>query len=189
MPRVVVLVVIIGAAGCAWAQERPGDILKTEVAVKPGEICIGCNHPIEAHDKTYLVEGQRVAVHRADCDNSLRADPTPFLARLKPRGGFFGGEKAPAGAPGSTGLLVGVGAVVGLGLAGIWAHRTLNRSASPAGDPIPAGLAKIPSTRAPQACPLCGATNHPAASQCLECKAPLRPDFPSEVSRLKSTLK
>jgi hypothetical protein len=194
--------------GVCLAQEIPEQLLQTEVPPRAGEICLGCNHPIGADDKCYLVEGQRVPVHRAGCDDSLRASPLRYLASLKPRGGFFGGERAP-GAVSNAWLLLGLYVLAGLCFAALCAHRALNQGLSPylwflAGflfsapaylvlltrpaqrPEYPAGLVKIPATAAPQACPQCGAMNHPAAERCLECGSALRPAILSEVSRLRS---
>ena len=191
--------------------QQPAEILATEVPPRPGEICLGCNHPIGAGDKCYLVEGQRVPVHIGDCDNSLRADPLRFTALLKPRGGLFGGEKASTGPVSNAWLLFGLYVLSGLCFAAICSHRALNNGLSPYGwffaglaftapaylvlltrqpraTNVPAGFVKIPATAAPQACPLCGATNHPSATRCLGCNAPLEPAKVSEVSRLKHTL-
>src|SRR2546425_5028295 len=95
------------------AQGPASEILKTEVPPRPGEICIGCNRPIDASDKTYLVEGQRVPVHRANCDDTLRAAPMRFLASLKPRGGLFGGEMASRSAISDAWLLAGLYVLLG----------------------------------------------------------------------------
>jgi hypothetical protein len=47
----------------------------------------------------YLVEGQRVPVHRGTCDDELRARPKIFLAELKPRGAFLDASSLSAPAP------------------------------------------------------------------------------------------
>ena len=43
----------------------------TEVPPRPKEICVVCNRPIGLHDKVYLLEGQRVAVHPEHCPARL----------------------------------------------------------------------------------------------------------------------
>ncbi|MBI3666379.1 MAG: zinc ribbon domain-containing protein [Acidobacteria bacterium] len=207
-------------AMAAWSQTPPEQqwtpALKDEVRGKEGEVCLACRKPITAADKVYLVEGQRVPVHRANCDDVLRADPTRYLASLKPRGGLFGGETAPPGTVSDAWLLLGLYVILGLCFAAVCAHRALDQGHSPylwffvglllnapgylvllARPPgprnrlaaeAPAGLAKIPVTFAPRPCPMCGASNHPSAQECLECGAPLRPAVNSEVSRLRSPL-
>ncbi len=71
------------ASVAGWAQQPAEEILQTEATPKPGEICAGCNQPIDSLDKVYLMEGQRVAVHRGHCDDVVRAAPLPILARLR----------------------------------------------------------------------------------------------------------
>jgi hypothetical protein len=199
-------------AGVSFAQQPAEQILNTEVPARAGEICMACNRPIGAGDKCYLVEGQRVPVHRANCDDVVRANPLQFLAQLKPRGGLFGGEKAGGGGPISNAwLLAGLYVLAGLCFAAICSHRALNQGLSPSAwffaglfftapaylvlltrkpqaTGVPPGLVKIPATAAPRACPKCGTTNHPLATRCLGCQAPLEPGAISEVSRLKPTL-
>jgi uncharacterized paraquat-inducible protein A len=48
---------------------------------------------------------------------------------------------------------------------------------------VPAGLAKIATTRAPVACAKCGAPHHPTATRCSDCGAPLAASGVSEVAR------
>lgn len=48
---------------------------------------------------------------------------------------------------------------------------------------IPAGLTKVPTTRAPQRCSRCSADNHPAARVCLSCGSRLEPLVEAETDR------
>ena len=52
----------------------------------------------------------------------------------------------------------------------------------PAG--IPPGLAKVPVTRHPTACPHCGDPNHPAAAVCGGCGGALKPKIQPETARI-----
>jgi len=54
-------------------------------------------------------------------------------------------------------------------------------TALPAG--IPPGLCKVPTTRAPVACPSCGIANHPSAQRCPGCGHALTPTVESEARR------
>ena len=51
---------------------------------------------------------------------------------------------------------------------------------------VPTGLAKIAATYSPDACPACGAENHPSAPQCSACGGNLVPRVVSEVHRVGS---
>lgn len=47
----------------------------------------------------------------------------------------------------------------------------------------PPGLGRIPGTAAPEACPGCGAANHPLARRCAGCGRTLAPVSTSEAAR------
>lgn len=72
-----------------------------------------------------------------------------------------------------------VGNVVGLAL--VMSVRRGDTAALPGG--IPRGFAKVPTTRAPSACPACGVTNHPSARRCTGCGASLSPTVEAETGR------
>lgn len=183
-------------------------VVGRRVAPQPGEICLVCNKPVGTGDAAYKVEGRRVAVHAANCDHKLRANARAFLAQLTPRGAFLGADGRQPSALSLAWFWVGAYVFVGLFFAALCAHRALQTGhnpfawfaaglalnafayfalltrprrelAAPAG--IPGGLGKIASTRAPLPCPQCGATNHPAAGECLGCGAKLTPHALSEV--------
>ena len=174
----------------------------TEVSPRPKEICIVCNRLIGFHDRVYLLEGQRVAVHPEHCDGMLRDDPWVYIARLKPRGGLFGGEVAPGGGISNAWLFLGMYVILGLAFSAVCAHRALNTGQAaipwffaglflnaigylalllrPANEqasaaPKYAGVVKIPVTADPQPCPHCNEWNHPSATKCLCCGANLTP--------------
>jgi hypothetical protein len=58
-----------------------------------------------------------------------------------------------------------------------------DRRALPEG--VPPGLVKVATTHAPAACPVCGATNHPAAAACSACGAALSPTVQAETARIR----
>jgi len=41
-----------------------GKVVGISIQPRPGEICLVCNRPVEGDQLAYMVEGQRVAVHR-----------------------------------------------------------------------------------------------------------------------------
>jgi hypothetical protein len=180
------------------------------VPVRPGDRCIVCGTPLQSGDKVYLLEGQRVCV-MTEMEPTLFEDPWAYIARLKPRGGLFGGETAPGQSPSDVWLLLGIYVTFGLAFAAVCAHRAVNtgRNAVPwflgglllnalaylalllrsAGEPqTPAeysGLVKIPATAAPQPCEACGALNHPGARTCSRCGTGLTPRTDSEAERVR----
>jgi len=186
-----------------------GKVVGISIPPRPGEICLVCNRPVEGDQLAYLVDGQRVAVHRGSCDSSFRSNPGRWLARLKPHGAFLAaepGQEPLAGAVFYAGLYVLIGLVFGalsahrafsagyqplgwfaLGLLFNFAaylfliSRPRREVAAPAG--VPAGLRKIASTFSPETCPRCGAANHPSGAQCSGCGAELQPKFRSEVEK------
>jgi hypothetical protein len=194
-----------GAASSGPASQFFGE----RVQPKPGEICVVCNKPIGPEDLVYLVDGQRVPVHRGSCDAQLHADPTKYLARMRPRGALLDASSVSTQA--SYGwLYLGFYALAGLVFAALAAQRAFHVGRRPlvwlilglvgnlpayivllalpkrevralAG--IPRGLGKIASTYSPQACPKCGAENHPSARECSGCGAKLNPATESEAAR------
>ncbi len=189
-----------------------GQILTHRVTPKPGETCVVCNQPIAANDLVYLVGGQRVPVHRVNCDAQLHANPSKYLAKLKPRGALLDATSVSVQTSYNW-LYFGFYVLAGLVFGGLAAHRAFHVGRRPlawlalglvgnlpayivlrvlpkravrAVGGIPPGLGKIASTFAPQACPKCGAENHPSARQCSACGAKLNPTMESEAARVSS---
>ncbi len=52
-----------------------GKVVGRQVEARPGEVCLICRLLIATDDLVYLVEGQRVPVHRADCVHRLLSNP------------------------------------------------------------------------------------------------------------------
>ncbi len=179
------------------------------VESRDGVICLTCGKPITKNDVTYVVDGQRVAVHKGVCVGALAAKPVEWLSKLKPRGAFLDANAAKLGL--STGwLLFGLYMLLGLIFGALAAHRAFSVGRDPllwlavglaanvvgfavllalprrevhalAG--VPAGLAKVAATYAPEACPACGAENHPSARVCSGCGGALAPRVVSDVER------
>ncbi len=186
-----------------------GRVVGERVPSREGEVCLLCNKPISKDDVTYLVEGQRVPVHRHGCLESLTANPGAWLARLRPAGAFLDAKAASLGLSGYW-LWFGSYIFAGLIFGALAANRAFrvgrnplawsligfvaslpgylvllsvpkNKLRTPA--QIPKGLAKIASTYAPIACPACGTENHPSAHKCSGCGGNLAPRIASEVER------
>ncbi len=85
---------------------------------------------------------------------------------------FFAGLLA--NVPAFVALLVTRGSIVGMP----------SGASSVAAVPIPPGLAKVPTTRAPVPCPACGASNHPSAPVCGVCGSGLDPSVEAETARV-----
>lgn len=105
------------------------------VAVKPGEICIVCGQAVGADDDAYLVNGQRLAVHKQRCEMAFAKQPGKYLGHLRPHGSQFMDTMTPnAGSlwgPWWAWLALGLFVVAGLICAGLCAYRALNRSINP----------------------------------------------------------
>jgi hypothetical protein len=179
------------------------------VESRDGEICLTCGKPITKDDVTYMVDGQRVAVHKGACLDALAAKPAEWLSKLKPRGAFLDASAAELGLSAGW-LLLGSYILVGLLFGALAAHRAFSVGRDPllwlavgfvtsvigyavllalprqelhAVAGVPAGLAKVAATYAPEACPACGAENHPSARVCSGCGGALSPRIVSEAQR------
>jgi ribosomal protein S27AE len=82
------------------------------------------------------------------------------------------------GLPGWPWFLIGLLVNV-LGVLLVLGQRPRDAVSAPQG--IPAGLRKVPVTRAPRACPECGALDHPSARVCGRCGHALVASSVSEV--------
>jgi hypothetical protein len=180
------------------------------VEARHGETCIVCGEPLGEHDPVYLIDGQRVPVHR-QCDALLTREPNRYLAAMRPRGAFLGADTKPATTASWMWLAIGAWVLAGLVCGGLGSYVALNRGLPPArwfflgfclnalslvallaraspakASPdagVPRGLVRVPSTHAPRPCPHCGKLNHPSASACSRCGAALEPAVESEVPK------
>lgn len=156
-----------------------GQVVGHRVESRDGEICLTCGKPITKDDVTYAVDGQRVPVHKGKCVGALAAKPVEWLSKLKPRGAFLDARAAKLGL--SAGWLV-LGSYILLGLifGALAAHRAFSVGRDPllwlvvgfltnitglavllalprrevhALGGVPAGLAKVAATYAPEVLP------------------------------------
>jgi len=186
-----------------------GKAVGHRVESRDGEICITCGKPITKDDVTYLVDRQRVPVHKGLCLGALAAKPVEFLIKLKPRGAFLDAAASTTGVSAGW-LMFGCYVLLGLIFSALAAHRafsvgrepltwlaigfltnifgyaallTLPRREVRALEGIPSGLGKVAATYAPEVCPACGAQNHPSARVCSLCGKSLAPHVESEVQK------
>lgn len=186
-----------------------GEAVGKRVPARAGEICLVCNKPIAQDDVVYLVRGQRVPLHVANCLGKFESRPQFYLAMLQPHGAFLGTSGKEGGLAWGW-FFAGLYVLVGLVFAALCAHRALQTGQRPAlwfglglalnvvaylllltrprketGAPggVPAGLGKVAATYAPQQCPRCGLANHPSAEECAGCGEKLHPVMKSEVRR------
>lgn len=181
------------------------------VESRDGEICVICGKPISKDDVTYMVDGQRVPVHKGACLGALAARPVEWLSKLKPRGAFLDASAAQLGLSAGW-LLLGLFVLAGLLFGALAAHRAFSVGRDPllwlavgfvtnvfgyavlialprqelhAVAGVPAGLGKVAATYAPVACPACGAENHPSARVCSGCGGALTPRIVSEAQKAR----
>lgn len=185
-------------------EERPGD----------GVQCLVCRQAVHGEPVVEArYKGRRFHV-RVDMLDEFRSDPERYFRSLEARSGLFDEvavpEKEARGGYGwfAFGLYVLVGLVFAAACGGLAVNRgrpawawffaglffnlpalivLLIRSrgeaaAVPAG--VPGGLRKVPTTRAPIACPSCGSEIHPAARCCNRCGAALAPLVEAETEKV-----
>lgn len=178
-----------------------------------GEICVACGKPISSHDPTFLIRGQRVPVHEQNCLDVFLKAPEHYTSQLEARSGLFSATapSEPSHALSRGWFFLGLYAVAGLIFSAVCAQRALamglpivpwffaglllnavgyllvltRRPREPVHYPagMPRGMGKVSATYAPERCPHCGGTNHPAAETCAGCGSRLQPRVSSEVSR------
>jgi hypothetical protein len=187
---------------------KDGKAIGRRVKPAAGDICAECNHPVGPHDVVYQAQGQRIAIHQQEVKEDVTAQVLRLLAQIRPRGAFLGAAEALGLSP--AWFFAGLYVLAGLVFGALAAQRALNTGYgamgwfaiafaltlpgylylltrprrdvfAPAG--VPRGLGKIARTYSPQACPACGAENHPSASACSTCGGALRPQIASELER------
>lgn len=142
--------------------------VKGPMPAEDGETCVVCYGSCTREDVAYLVDGQRFAIMKPLEEEFLK-NPEQYIRAYRPNSMQFQG--GPAQGMNDGYLLFGLLALVGLIIAGFTAHRLIEKRHDPAA--IPAGLAKIPTTKQPMPCPACGGENHPSAKACSHCGAEL----------------
>ncbi len=178
------------------------------IAPRADEICIVCKRPLGAEGVVYLVNGQRVALHSADCYAAFAKNPQTYLAALRPHGAFLGTDSEGT-MPSWIWFFGGLYILIGLVFAALCAHRALyaarspvrwfvagllfnafgyvwllTRPRQPALASVPGGLGKAAATYAPVPCGACGTLNHPAADRCINCGTKLQAAFRSEAQKV-----
>lgn len=177
-----------------------------------GEQCLVCGQRIfEIPVVEVRYKGRRFHV-AGPMLPEFQADPDLYFEKLQARSALFD-ERAVAPREMSGGWLgLGVYVLIGLVFAAACGYLAVARAraplpwffaglignvialaalvATPRGDAsrlpagVPPGLAKVPTTRSPVACPACGTANHPAAAACGECGGRLEPAVESETARV-----
>lgn len=188
------------------ASEQGGD-------TRPGSArtCRVCELAIERNGVAILHEGRRVWTHPDACLAHWREDPAAHFRALQARGALFD-EETTRGSSGYGWLAFGIYMLVGTVCGAIAAYAAVTRARSPRAwfllglafnvvavvaivvrsreDPsglpagIPRGLRKVPTTRDPASCHVCGRDNHPTAARCSSCDAALEPVAAPETARI-----
>lgn len=184
------------------------------VAAEVGERCTVCGMPLSSNDIAIILKGRRIPVMKGMAASVLK-NPEIYFKSKQARGALFQEDfQAPSGAVqggvnlswflagiyllsalafGALGAVASVskglapifGFCLGFGLNVFGYLYVLTRPSQTTSLDIPAGLAKVPVTQAPLACPLCGNTNHPAAASCAVCHVALSPQGHSDLSSAK----
>lgn len=213
MGRAVTLLTVSLLTGSLWATDPRLQPRYPTLPAEVGETCSVCGMPVSTGDIAIILKGRRMPVMK-DMAAAVLKDPEAYFRRKQAKGALFQEEfQAPAGAVQAgvslgwflAGLYVlsalifaglsGVAAVakglspissffVGLGLSVFGYFFVLTRPSRAASDSVPAGLAKVPVTQSPLACPQCGNTNHPAAASCAACHVSLSPQGQSDLPRV-----
>lgn len=187
-----------------------GKTVGQRVEARPGETCLVCREPIASNDPVYRVQGQRVAVHSGEHEQTLRGRLSYWLAQIQPRGALFSAERSRSSLS-RFWFFAGLYVLLGLIFAGAAAHLAVqkalppipwfflglflnavgylilltrapgDRQSFPAG--IPTGLQKVPRTYDSSLCPCCGSPLHPAAHACADCGGDVQPSLESEADR------
>jgi hypothetical protein len=199
----------LGQSGPNSASSENERSFSKTVPVEKGDRCIICNTPLQASDKVYLIEGQRVGVMKS-MEAQFFSNPWGYIRRLRPGGGLFGGETAPRSAVSNGWMYVGVYVLLGLVFGALAAHRALDagqravpwffaglflnlfaylallvRGTNQESANHYGGAVKIPATVEPVLCSECDALNHPSATKCSKCGGSLEPLMTSEVTSLR----
>ena len=167
-----ILMLALAAAICSGVE------IKGPMPAEDGETCVVCYGRCTREDVAYMVDGQRFAIMKPLEEDFLQ-DPEQYIRAYKPNTMQFSGGPAQGMSDGY--LLAGLLTLLGLIVAGFFAHQLILKRSNPA--MVPAGLAKIPSTKMPVACAACGGENHPSARECSFCGAKMTPADRSEVGR------
>ncbi|MCI0628443.1 MAG: hypothetical protein L0387_43460 [Acidobacteria bacterium] len=215
MARKTVLLMLAFLCSCSFrADETCPSFPYPTVPARSGEICSVCGVPVSTDDVAFIVKGRRMPVMKR-MRGAFLENPETYFKRKQVKSALFQEEfQAPKGVVQAGvslrwffaglyiltalifGGLSGYAAVgkglppisyffIGFFLSALGYMYVLSRPSRAGPGEVPAGLAKVPITRAPVACSRCGNMNHPAAAFCALCKASLSPRVESEVSRAR----
>jgi hypothetical protein len=151
------------------------------VAAEVGERCIVCGMPLSSNDTAIILRGRRIPVMKGMADTVLK-NPEIYFKSVQARGALFQEDFQGQSGAVSKGLAPISGFCLGFGLSVFGYLYVLTRPSQTTSLDIPAGLAKVPVTQSPLACPQCGNTNHPAAASCAVCHVALSPQGHSDLS-------
>ena len=212
MARATTLLLLFLFAALIYADEPQPQSRYPTVAAEVGEHCVVCGMPLSSGDIAIILKGRRIPVMKGMAASVLK-NPEIYFKSKQARGALFHEDFQAAPGAVQAGVNLGwflaglyvlsalvfgaLGAVaavskgltpisgfcLGLGLSVFGYLYMLTRPAQTASLDIPAGLAKVPVTQSPLACPQCGNTNHPAAASCAVCHVALSPQGHSDLSR------
>lgn len=199
-----------GATDATLAADTPWTVLDRHPGA--GEQCLVCGQRIWDLEVVALRYKGRTFHVAAPMMADFEAAPERYFRQLQPRAALFDEAQVRERPMASGWLAIGLYVLIGLVCGALTAYLAVARERPPlpwffagllvnvvapaalltlprgaAGDlpaGIPAGLAKVPTTRAPAPCPACGSLNHPAADRCSRCGAALTPTAEAETARI-----
>ncbi len=211
MPRLSAwcLVLLFACAASLHAQDRK-DPQQLDRRPGAGEQCLVCGMVMQGDIEVVELRWKGRVFHiGAPLVEEFLADPERYFHKIQARAALFDEEGYGAGAMGSGWLILGIYVTIGLVFAALCGYLAVSHGLNPIpwffaglvgnvaalfvlfatanGDVtgVPAGLAKVPTTRGPRTCSACGHENHPAARSCIGCRSELEPAYESEARRLR----
>lgn len=210
----IAVLTVVAAQPAGAATEAADEVVILEERTGEGEQCLVCRRAVHGEPVVEArFKGRRFHV-RVDMLDEFRSDPERYFRSLEARSGLFDEVAFPdqAARSGYGWFTLGLYVLVGLVFAAACGALAVNRgrpawawffaglffnlpaliallvgsrgeaAAVPAG--VPGGLRKVPTTRAPIACPSCGSEIHPAARRCSRCGAALAPLVEAETEKV-----
>lgn len=201
--------VLVASYSFSQAQTTSGDTLGyTLLPLKAGDKCLVCGISLDTSNGiAILYKGRRVTLAKTQIKEFLQF-PEKYFVKLQPAGALFAENSLVFDSINWRWLGVGIWIFFALissalcciialkkglphvrwfflGLTGNLVSVFLVLIApAKAKVNLPPGLKKMPITANPVECPSCGATNHPAARQCLGCGSKLMPLTKSEAEQV-----
>lgn len=211
--RIAVLALLTTAPVVA-ASSLSSEVVVLRELTGQGQQCLVCRVAVHGEPIAEVRYKGRTFHVRLDMLSEFRREPEVYFASLEPRSGLFDeGSVAAEPRAGTYGWFVfGLYILTGLVFAAACGAIAVGRSrpawpwffagllmnvlalaalltrgrgdASSRLDGVPAGLRKVPTTRAPIACPGCQSQLHPAAKLCSRCGAELSPLVRAETAQV-----